>query len=190
MIFGTALDGFSGCGGNTISLAKQFEKVIAVDLDPVKISFCHHNAGIYGVEEKIHLMCEDIYKVFAILQANIDQTVDTIIPIDDMANTLEHMDSDHFIAETVEPNVENIDSENTCLLINHMTNTVSKKQSMYEILNHSNLEIYTTIRVTRSNDGSSCVSEMTHSHIEASNDYIHNDINQSEIWCMGGATSK
>lgn len=63
LVLDTALDGFCGCGGNAISLAKAFKRVIAVDLDPLKVTSCKHNAGIYSVGENMHFLNDDIYHV-------------------------------------------------------------------------------------------------------------------------------
>ncbi len=37
--------------------------VIAVDVDPVKIELAKHNAKIYGVEDRISFICDDVFKV-------------------------------------------------------------------------------------------------------------------------------
>lgn len=40
------LDGFCGVGGNAIQFAQTCRRVIAVDIDPVKISYARHNAKV------------------------------------------------------------------------------------------------------------------------------------------------
>jgi trimethylguanosine synthase len=57
------LDCFSGCGGNSISLAHYFDHVIAIDYDPIKTKYCHHNARLYQVHHKIEIVCEDVYRI-------------------------------------------------------------------------------------------------------------------------------
>ncbi|ORX48400.1 S-adenosyl-L-methionine-dependent methyltransferase [Piromyces finnis] len=50
------VDGFCGAGGNSIQFAKYCEKVISIDIDPVKIECARNNAKIYGVEDKIEFI--------------------------------------------------------------------------------------------------------------------------------------
>lgn len=52
----TIIDAFCGAGGNTIQFALTCEKVIAIDIDPVKIQLARHNAKIYGVEDRIEFI--------------------------------------------------------------------------------------------------------------------------------------
>ncbi|XP_021955395.1 trimethylguanosine synthase isoform X2 [Folsomia candida] len=64
------LDAFAGCGGNTIQFAKVFDKVIAIDIDPIKIDNCRHNSKIYGVEDKIEFIVGDFMDLAATLAAD------------------------------------------------------------------------------------------------------------------------
>lgn len=50
------IDAFCGAGGNTIQFAKTCRKVIAIDIDPVKIEMAKHNASVYGVADKIEFI--------------------------------------------------------------------------------------------------------------------------------------
>lgn len=50
------VDAFCGAGGNTIQFAKTCRKVIAIDIDPAKIEMAKHNAGVYGVADKIEFI--------------------------------------------------------------------------------------------------------------------------------------
>lgn len=52
------LDAFCGTGGVAIQLARHC-KVLALDLDPLKVEYAKHNANIYGVAEKITFMQGD-----------------------------------------------------------------------------------------------------------------------------------
>lgn len=65
-----AIDGFCGSGGNAIQLAKAFDLVYAIDLDPRKIADAKENAKLYGVEHKILFICDDIYKMLGILKVS------------------------------------------------------------------------------------------------------------------------
>ncbi|WFC98896.1 putative diacylglycerol O-acyltransferase tgs1 [Malassezia yamatoensis] len=56
----TILDAFCGAGGNAIQFAMTCERVVAIDIDPLKIALARHNARIYGVEDKITFLCGDI----------------------------------------------------------------------------------------------------------------------------------
>ncbi|XP_065828104.1 uncharacterized protein [Oscarella lobularis] len=53
------VDAFCGVGGNAIQFALTCERVIAIDIDPVKIACARHNAQIYGVEERIEFIVGD-----------------------------------------------------------------------------------------------------------------------------------
>lgn len=53
------LDAFCGAGGNAIQFAFTCERVIAIDIDPVKLLLAKHNAEVYGVQEKITFLLGD-----------------------------------------------------------------------------------------------------------------------------------
>ncbi|TPX55736.1 hypothetical protein PhCBS80983_g05066 [Powellomyces hirtus] len=59
----TIIDGFCGAGGNAIQFAKTCKKVIAIDIDPVKLRCARHNARLYGVEDKIEFILGDVIQV-------------------------------------------------------------------------------------------------------------------------------
>ncbi|KAL4084788.1 hypothetical protein QTP88_027691 [Uroleucon formosanum] len=56
-----AVDPFCGAGGNVIQLAKIFDKVIAMDIDPEKILLAKHNSIIYEVFDKIEFIVGDFF---------------------------------------------------------------------------------------------------------------------------------
>ena len=64
-----AVDGFCGAGGNAIALAAVFERVLAVDMDPVKIALARHNAQLHGVAERITFVCADFMALAPFLAA-------------------------------------------------------------------------------------------------------------------------
>lgn len=45
--------------------------VIAVDIDPVKIEYCRHNAKIYGVEDKIEFIVGDFMEIAPTIKADV-----------------------------------------------------------------------------------------------------------------------
>ncbi|XP_049861120.1 trimethylguanosine synthase-like isoform X1 [Schistocerca gregaria] len=53
------VDAFCGCGGNAIQFAFFCERVIAIDIDPEKVAIAKHNAGIYGVADRIEFLVGD-----------------------------------------------------------------------------------------------------------------------------------
>ncbi|ETV95739.1 hypothetical protein, variant [Aphanomyces invadans] len=57
------VDAFTGCGGNAIQLARTCRHVIAIDLDPTKIAIAKHNAGIYGVADRIEWIVGDSFAI-------------------------------------------------------------------------------------------------------------------------------
>ncbi|KAJ3038014.1 Trimethylguanosine synthase [Rhizophlyctis rosea] len=66
----TIVDAFCGVGGNTIQFAKVCKKVIAVDIDPIKIRCAQHNARVYGVADKIQFVLGDFMKLAPKLKAD------------------------------------------------------------------------------------------------------------------------
>lgn len=65
----TVADLGCGLGANTIFLAEPVKKVIAVDLDDIKIECAKHNASVYGVSNKIEFRVGDA-------NDNIDNNID------------------------------------------------------------------------------------------------------------------
>lgn len=57
------IDAFCGCGGNSIQFALNCERVIAIDLDPVKLHCARENAKIYGVEDRIEFILGDFFEL-------------------------------------------------------------------------------------------------------------------------------
>ncbi|KAJ1363485.1 hypothetical protein KIN20_023367 [Parelaphostrongylus tenuis] len=55
------VDAFAGVGGNTIQLALKGAKVIAIDMDPVRLKCARENARVYGVEDRIDFICCDFF---------------------------------------------------------------------------------------------------------------------------------
>ncbi|KAI8391086.1 RNA cap guanine-N2 methyltransferase-domain-containing protein [Radiomyces spectabilis] len=64
------IDAFCGCGGNTIQFALTCERVIAIDLDPVKLECARHNAKIYGVEDRIEFILGNFIELAPFLKAD------------------------------------------------------------------------------------------------------------------------
>ncbi len=62
------LDCFCGVGGNAIQMA-QFPglRVLAVDIDPEKVAMARHNAGIYGVADRVTFLVADSIALLAAL---------------------------------------------------------------------------------------------------------------------------
>ncbi|KAL4709274.1 hypothetical protein ACJJTC_013334 [Scirpophaga incertulas] len=66
----TVIDAFCGAGGNTIQFARTCQKVIAIDIDPVKVEMARHNAGVYGVAERVHFVVGDFFALAPQLEAD------------------------------------------------------------------------------------------------------------------------
>ncbi|KAM3838727.1 trimethylguanosine synthase isoform 1-T1 [Vipera latastei] len=65
------VDAFCGVGGNAIQFALAARRVIAVDIDPVKIQLAHNNAMVYGVADQIDFICGDFMKLASSLKADV-----------------------------------------------------------------------------------------------------------------------
>ncbi|XP_050549190.1 trimethylguanosine synthase-like [Daktulosphaira vitifoliae] len=59
--YNVAMDPFCGYGGNVIQLVMKYKKVIAIDIDPIKLEFAKKNAEIYGVRNKIEFIVGDFF---------------------------------------------------------------------------------------------------------------------------------
>ncbi|XP_049874551.1 trimethylguanosine synthase [Pectinophora gossypiella] len=69
-IYDVVLDAFCGAGGNTIQFAMVSEKVIAIDIDPVKIEMARHNATVYGVADRIDFIVGDFFELAPRMKAD------------------------------------------------------------------------------------------------------------------------
>ena len=59
-----AVDGFAGCGGNIVALARAgCSHVVAVDICQPRLDLTRHNAAVYGVEDRVHTICNDFFIV-------------------------------------------------------------------------------------------------------------------------------
>lgn len=65
------VDAFCGAGGNTIQFAKTCRKVIAIDIDPMKIEMAKHNASVYGVSDKIEFIVGNFIDLAEALVADV-----------------------------------------------------------------------------------------------------------------------
>ncbi|XP_045495837.1 trimethylguanosine synthase isoform X2 [Colias croceus] len=68
--YDVVLDAFCGAGGNTIQFAHTCHKVIAIDIDPLKIEMAKHNAEVYGVADKIEFIVGDFFEMAPNLNAD------------------------------------------------------------------------------------------------------------------------
>ncbi|KAF9428217.1 Trimethylguanosine synthase [Podila epigama] len=65
------IDAFCGVGGNTIQFALTCHRVIAIDIDPVRLECARHNAQIYGVADRIEFICGDFMTLIPRLKADV-----------------------------------------------------------------------------------------------------------------------
>ncbi|XP_005396132.1 PREDICTED: trimethylguanosine synthase [Chinchilla lanigera] len=65
------VDAFCGVGGNTIQFALTGKRVIAIDIDPVKIDLARNNAEVYGIADKIEFICGDFLLLAPTLKADV-----------------------------------------------------------------------------------------------------------------------
>lgn len=65
------IDAFCGVGGNTIQFALTGKRVIAIDIDPVKIDLARNNAEVYGVADKIEFICGDFLLLAPCVKADV-----------------------------------------------------------------------------------------------------------------------
>ncbi|KAF9970001.1 Trimethylguanosine synthase [Actinomortierella ambigua] len=65
------IDAFCGVGGNAIQFALTCHRVIAIDIDPVRLDCAKHNAKIYGVEDRIEFILGDYMTLIPRLKADV-----------------------------------------------------------------------------------------------------------------------
>ncbi|NXG36042.1 TGS1 synthase, partial [Dromaius novaehollandiae] len=65
------VDAFCGVGGNAIQFALTSKRVIAVDIDPEKLSLARHNAEVYGVADQIEFICGDFMVLASDIKADV-----------------------------------------------------------------------------------------------------------------------
>ncbi|CAM5090075.1 unnamed protein product [Eretmochelys imbricata] len=65
------VDAFCGVGGNAIQFALASKRVIAIDIDPVKISLACNNAEVYGVADQIDFICGDFMLLASHIKADV-----------------------------------------------------------------------------------------------------------------------
>ncbi|CAE6364202.1 unnamed protein product [Rhizoctonia solani] len=73
----TVVDAFCGVGGNAIAFAQTCERVMALDISPTRLAIARHNAGIYGVADRIEFILCD-YASFARSLASQGRRVDVV----------------------------------------------------------------------------------------------------------------
>lgn len=79
---GIVLDLFAGAGGNAIQFAFTCARVIAVEIDPIKIQLARWNAQVYGVADRIHFIQADaiqLIKALSLAKLDKDPEDDAII---------------------------------------------------------------------------------------------------------------
>ncbi|XP_051944783.1 trimethylguanosine synthase isoform X2 [Hippocampus zosterae] len=57
------IDAFCGVGGNAIQFALTGKRVIAVDIDPIRLDLARHNATVYGVANQIEFLQGDFLQL-------------------------------------------------------------------------------------------------------------------------------
>ncbi|XP_017561479.2 trimethylguanosine synthase isoform X2 [Pygocentrus nattereri] len=65
------VDAFCGVGGNAIQFALTGKRVIAIDIDPVRLELAHHNAEVYGVAQRIDFIQGDFLQLAPRLRADV-----------------------------------------------------------------------------------------------------------------------
>lgn len=65
------VDAFCGIGSNAIQFAHTCERVIAIDIDPVKIACAIRNAEIYGVADRIEFILGDYFHIMPQLKVRV-----------------------------------------------------------------------------------------------------------------------
>ncbi|XP_067309791.1 trimethylguanosine synthase isoform X2 [Pseudorasbora parva] len=65
------IDAFCGVGGNAIQFALTGKRVIAIDIDPIRLALAQHNAEVYGVAHRMEFVQGDFLQLAPRLRADI-----------------------------------------------------------------------------------------------------------------------
>ncbi|XP_051556273.1 trimethylguanosine synthase-like isoform X1 [Myxocyprinus asiaticus] len=65
------IDAFCGVGGNAIQFALTGKRVIAIDIDAVRLALAQHNAEVYGVADRIEFLQGDFLQLAPRLRGDI-----------------------------------------------------------------------------------------------------------------------
>ncbi|XP_056148903.1 trimethylguanosine synthase-like [Lampris incognitus] len=65
------IDAFCGVGGNAIQFALTGKRVLAIDIDPVRLDLACHNATVYGVADRIDFLQGDFLQLAPHLHADV-----------------------------------------------------------------------------------------------------------------------
>uniref|UniRef100_A0A8C7ZIS0 Trimethylguanosine synthase n=1 Tax=Oryzias sinensis TaxID=183150 RepID=A0A8C7ZIS0_9TELE len=65
------IDAFCGVGGNTIQFALTGKRVLAVDIDAVKLDLARHNAEVFGVAQRIDFLQGDFLQLAPRLRGDV-----------------------------------------------------------------------------------------------------------------------
>lgn len=65
------IDAFCGVGGNAIQFALTGKRVLAIDIDPVRLALAQHNAQVYKVAERIDFVQGDFLQLAPRLRADV-----------------------------------------------------------------------------------------------------------------------
>ncbi|XP_034468582.1 trimethylguanosine synthase [Hippoglossus hippoglossus] len=65
------IDAFCGVGGNAIQFALTGKRVLAIDIDPVRLSLARHNATVYGVDNQIDFLQGDFLQLASHLRGDV-----------------------------------------------------------------------------------------------------------------------
>jgi len=57
------MDAFCGVGGNTVHFARRCRHVIGVDTCRPRLELTRHNASVYGVADRLDLLCSDFFSL-------------------------------------------------------------------------------------------------------------------------------
>ncbi|GAA6231450.1 trimethylguanosine synthase [Lates japonicus] len=65
------VDAFCGVGGNAIQFALTGQRVLAIDIDPVRLNLARHNAAVYGVADHIEFLQGDFLQLAPRLRGDV-----------------------------------------------------------------------------------------------------------------------
>uniref|UniRef100_A0A3Q3KMZ9 Trimethylguanosine synthase n=1 Tax=Monopterus albus TaxID=43700 RepID=A0A3Q3KMZ9_MONAL len=142
------IDAFCGVGGNTIQFALTGMRVLAIDIDPVRLELARHNAMVYGVADRIDFLQGDFLQLASRLRGDVvflsppwggpDYLTAEVFDIKTM------MEPDGFeifrLAKLISDNIvyflpRNADMDQVCIFIIFMCGYISGEQLLHKNTN-------------------------------------------------------
>lgn len=145
MKYGLVVDGTCGVGGNAIQFALSSDRVIGVDVDAQRLSDARHNAGLYGVSDRIEFVHDDFVNFAATYSG---QPVDAVFLSPPWGGPA-HLDAEYFsLKDVVCPDIVQLFTA-AASLSTRVVLYLPRHTNLHEIVILAAVHGYTTVEVEK-----------------------------------------